>query len=613
MKSKGQVTVFIIIAIIIVAVVAGFLIFRNQIFPAQISTSASPVYTTFTSCLEDYTQSGIDILESQGGYIYLPDFEAGSNYMPFSSQLNFAGNAVPFWYYVSGNNIEKEQVPTKSQMQQQLATYIESKIRNCRYEDYIIQGFEINQGEPKATVTINKDNVNVDLDMDLTITKDEETSSANNHNLKVNSNLGGLYDTSRRFYDYEQQNLVLEKYGVDVLNLYAPVTGVEISCSPKIWDSNQIFSELQDGIESNTQALKIKNDQYTITNPENKYFIIDFTSADNIRFLNSKNWTYNLEVGSDSPILLANPVGNQPGLGILGFCYIPYHFVYNIKYPVLVQVSSNDEIFQFPLAVVIIGNNPRKPLDGSANLIETPQLCTYKNTPINVRTTDNSLNSIDADVLFECFATKCDIGRTTNGVLQGGFPQCANGYIIAKADGYKDAKYPISTINSGEASIVLEKLYNLNVELKLDGQIYSSDAIISFDSGDGIKTISYPLQKSIDLNEAQYEITVNIFRDSQLSLQATTMNQCVEVPRNGIFGAFGLTQEKCFDVTIPEQTVTSALAGGGKQNYYILESELANSRTIEINAQSLPAPSTLEQLQTNSILIDSKKLDINLK
>lgn len=284
-----------------------------------------------------------------------------------------------------------------------------------------------------------------------------------------------------------------------------------------------------------------------------------------------------------------------------------------MKYPVLVQVSSNDEIFQFPLAVVIIGNNPRKPLEGSANLIETPQLCTYKNTPVNVKTTDNSLSSVDAEISFECFATKCNIGSTQNGILQENFPQCANGYIIAKSDGYEDAKYSLSTINSGEADIILEKLYNLNVDLTLDGQPYNGDAIISFDSGDAIKTISYPLQKSIDLNEAQYEITVNIYRDSQLKLEATIMNQCVNAPRNGILGIFGLTQEKCFDVTIPEQTITSALAGGGKQNYYLLESEVKNSRTIEVNVQSLPTPTTLEQLQTNSILVDSKNLDINLR
>jgi len=61
--------------------------------------------------------------------------------------------------------------------------------------------------------------------------------------------------------------------------------------------------------------------------------------------------------------LIANPVGNQPGLGVLCFCYVPYHFVYNIGYPVLIQVYSGEEIFQFPVAVVVKGNKPREALD----------------------------------------------------------------------------------------------------------------------------------------------------------------------------------------------------------------------------------------------------------
>jgi rod shape-determining protein MreC len=31
-------------------------------------------------------------------------YEASSEYMPFSSQLDFLGNPVPYWYYISGNN-----------------------------------------------------------------------------------------------------------------------------------------------------------------------------------------------------------------------------------------------------------------------------------------------------------------------------------------------------------------------------------------------------------------------------------------------------------------------------------------------------------------------------
>ena len=40
---------------------------------------------------------------------------------------------------------------------------------------------------------------------------------------------------------------------------------------------------------------------------------------------------------------MAEPVGNQEGMGMLGFCYVAYHFVYDLAYPVLVQVYYEDE------------------------------------------------------------------------------------------------------------------------------------------------------------------------------------------------------------------------------------------------------------------------------
>ena len=78
MNKKGQTTIFIIIAIIIVAAVAGYFIFRDKVSISKIPASMQPIYTSFLQCLEEDTLVGIDILESQAGYIYLPNFEPGS-------------------------------------------------------------------------------------------------------------------------------------------------------------------------------------------------------------------------------------------------------------------------------------------------------------------------------------------------------------------------------------------------------------------------------------------------------------------------------------------------------------------------------------------------------
>jgi hypothetical protein len=393
------------------------------------------------------------------------------------------------------------------------------------------------------------------------------------------------------------------------LRLYAPVDGVDVSCAPDIWNADDVFSKLQDAIETNTLALSTNNPK----TKDGKYFFVDAGITDGARFINSRNWSSSFEVlPSEENILVATPVGNQQGLGILGFCYVPYHFVYNIKYPVLIQVYNGNEIFQFPMAVIIQGNKPRLALNSTATAIPS-ELCNYRNTLANVQTYDTSLNPVESQISYECFGETCDMGKTSSGILTEQFPQCVNGYIIAKADGFKEAKYMYSTIQEGSASIIMDRLYDLNVNLKVNGAGYNGKAIIYFDSETDSKVVSYPDQKKVKLAEGDYNISVYIYKNSTIKLQETTQSECTTVPTSGIGGFFGMTEKKCFDVTIPSQIISNSLAGGGKQDYYFLESDLKNSNSLELNAQSLPVPATIEQLQNNYLLFDSNELGVGLK
>ncbi len=615
MKNKiGQITIFIIIAIILVAVIAGFFIFKDSLISEQIPANIEPVYVSFLSCLEDSTLIGIDVLESQGGYISLPDFEPGSAYMPFSSQLNFLGNPIPYWYYVSGNNVQKEQVPSKRKMENQLEEFIDKKITECIFDEYYEQEFEISQGEAETKITIRDNEVEVSLDMDLSINKEEDSALIRTHKVAVRSKLGVLYNSAKKIYEYEQKNLFLENYAVDTLRLYAPVDGVELTCSPVTWGADEVFDELQEAIEANTLSLKVKGGDYSLRNKEDEYFVVDVSVNAGVRFINSKEWANSFEVApSEESVLISKPVGNQVGLGILGFCYVPYHFVYNVRYPVLIQVYSGKEIFQFPVAVVVQGNKPREALDVSAVEIGVPELCKYKNTLVEVNTYDTKLNPVEADISYECSGTVCNIGKAEQGNLEDNFPQCVNGYIVTKAEGFEDAKYLYSTTVSGSVDILLDKLYETNIELKLDGSSYDGNAMISFISDKSSKTVVYPGQKTVKLSEGQYEVQVYVYKSSSLKLEKTVYEQCMEVPQTGLGGFFGLMQEKCFDIEIPEQIISNVLSGGGKENYYILESELESSGVIEINAGSLSLPKSIAELQDNYLLFEEKGLEIYFK
>ena len=606
-SKRGQVTIFVIVAIILVAATIIYFLARGSPSRVDLSPELSPLYNHFLSCLEEDSLLGIQILEQQGGYIEVPEFESGSSYSPFSSQLDFAGVHVPYWYYVDFAGRAKEQIPTKTMMEKDLANFVSREIENCNFDDYYAEGADIQFEGAESKVEIIDGEVIIKMDLDLKLSKANETAVVRTHEVIVSSELAGLYDSAKQIYEKEQADLFLEKYAIDILRLNAPVDGVEIGCAPEIWVANEVFVNLESSIELNTLALRKSGE--LIENEEDAYFAVDLETDYEVRFLNSKNWAHSFEVNpSEGNLLLAEPVGNSAGLGILGFCYVPYHFVYNVNYPVLAQVYSEEEIFQFPMAVVIKGNKEREALPAVSSGFYESEVCKYHDTLISVRTYDKNLNPVLADITYECLGESCKIGNSSEENLF--FPQCVNGNLVANAEGYREQIVSLSTVDEGSMELIMDKEYELGIDLKLDSKDYNLNAMIIFISPEFSRTILYPQQKTISLAEGEYEIQVQIYKNVSLTLGSTIQEQCVDVPRSGIGGFIGLTEKECYKINLPEQTITNALSGGGKDEVYVLESTLENSNSIVIDVESFLKPVTINQLQDNYNLLEEKGANI---
>jgi len=160
MKKSGQVTIFIIVAIVIVGGIVAYFALGDG-FGESIPEDMRPVYDYYISCLEATTGEGISLLGEQGGYIEVPDFEAGSPYIPFSSQLSFFGQAVPYWMYVSGNNVLKEQIPTRNEMERQLESYVSDRLTTCDFSDFEAMGYDVYIEEGVASAGIKENSVDL--------------------------------------------------------------------------------------------------------------------------------------------------------------------------------------------------------------------------------------------------------------------------------------------------------------------------------------------------------------------------------------------------------------------------------------------------------------------
>ena len=619
---KAQVTIFIIIAILIFAVIALYFLLRGNAVTSTTPKEFEPVYSYYLSCLKDSATTGASLLGQQGGYIETPEFSPGSTYMPFSNQLDFLGRGIPYWYYITGNGIITEQKPTLEKMQAQLDDYIKQNIKTCDFSKFFDAGYLVFLGDPKVSTKIENNKITVDVNQDLTLKYGDSSFDVSTSTFTVNSNLGKFYSIADKIYNNQKDTMFLENYGVDILRLYAPVDGSDLTCSPKLWSVNQIRQNLTTALVANVPEVKIKGNYYTLAKPDNKYYVKDvgINSDVNVNFMYQSNFPMKLEVWpSDNNILRADPVGLQQGLGILGFCYVPYHFVYDFAYPVLVQIYSGDEMFQFPVVVSIVKNKPREALPSEALPSVVPDLCNHMNSTISVYTYDSHLNPLTADIKFKCFDTTCDIGQTVlssdsvDSVLVGKFPQCVNGFIIASKDGYSSSQYQVSSLSESNANIILNKKYKLKVEVDKLGIKTNDYAIVTFQNNDTMDTISYPQQTEVELTEGQYQVKTYVYSNSSIDLKGSTSQKCIDVPQNSILGIFGATEQKCINVNIPSQVITNAVSGGGTSNYYMTETELENSNKIVINTQYFGLPKKIEDLQGNYNDVEVTQLDITFE
>lgn len=621
MPKKAQVTLFVILAVLIVAGVG--LVIYTKVKPVSIPAKLQPVENSFLDCVNNLAVEGAAILGEQGGYIYAPEAELGNDYAPFGSQLNFFGSPVPYWLYVSPNSILKEKTPTLQQMQADLDKYLQEQISTCTFETFIEQGYEVKTSDslPKAKSVINDRDISVKIDYPITITFGETTKRVASHTTKINSNLGALYKKAKEIYEGEQKDLFLENYAIDVITLNAPTTGGEVTCAPKIWFKDKVESDVKLALQDNMRAVKVKGTYYTLTDDKDKYFVYDTgkSTSNKVVFFYSSLFPTKFEVwpSSEEGVMQADPIGMQQGLSVLGLCYVQYHFVYSLSYPVLVQVyDENDNLFQFPVVVVIDKNVPRKSNVETTVGENEAEICKNKVEDIVVLTKDAEGNALESSIQYKCSNTLCDIGKTSiagnEAELDGKFPQCVNGFVIASSENHADAKAELSTNEPASIELILYPYHSLDINPKNLNLQTDEMLLITFTSDDYTASAIYPEQKQIKLVEGIYDVDAKLFKKGSIKLESENVRKCIKVPDTGIGGLFGAQREDCYDMSIPAQEVEQVIAGGGKAEFSCDETELKSSTKLSIDVPQFDIPKTVVEMQDNFNILETSAVNVEL-
>ena len=621
MKKRGQLTLYIILGIVILAIFIILFSMRYQtleqdfesemnsiIVPEQIK----PAKDYFDVCLKRVTVEGINLIAAQGGYINIPEEKYKRTITDdFSNVLNlYSVYDVAYWFYESSNGIKETQVPTKEKMEEELGSYIDNNFNDCYYfaKSFEDDGFDINYPESIMTeVIINKNNVQVKLNSDLRISLKDVTSDINKLMIISDSKLGELYDLAVRVMEKENEDLFLEEKTIDFMSVYEeiPFSTTEFSCERKVWRKGDVLRDFKGITNTNIGAIRLKDpasSAYIKTNKD--YFEIDLIKPNYITetFSYSTDFPMYMDVSPMKGELLVGDALTQQTPEIskflnLFFCLNNYHFIYDIKYPVL--ISLTDDVtglnFQYATQVIIDNNKPREYEGPIYNAQEsndfTDKLCGNKVNPIEITAYDKAsfLELGDASILYKCFTSTCYIGETDkDGKLNANFPPCLNGVVIAQKEGYEMGVEFLSTNTDKETSVLMDKYHTLDLDIKevqlgdgFTSSVNDKQAVVQLENLDnGYITMVTGDEKKIKLTNGNYKITSYLMTetDTEIELKSDSQISCVEVPRSGILGLFSST-EKCFESEFDGGTLTDVMVGAAEYEWY---ADVTGKRAITI-------------------------------
>jgi len=170
MHKKGQVTLFVIIAIMLVAAVALVVYFAGIKPQKEAEIDIKPIQAHVQNCVESTAENGLYMIGFQGGYIITPANSLETNFTTIS------------YGYSSGKN----QLPAVSKIESELKSYIELFLPSCTTFDEF-PDLDISTGEVDAVVNIKEDTIDISVNYPITIKK-EATYALKDFDTKTHNN-----------------------------------------------------------------------------------------------------------------------------------------------------------------------------------------------------------------------------------------------------------------------------------------------------------------------------------------------------------------------------------------------------------------------------------------
>jgi len=235
MVKRGQVTIFVIVAVVVIGLILIFFLIKSSNDENReeiVSPEIRPIYDFVKNCIEEVGEQAIDYISLTGGYYRPPDY--------------FINEGVAIYLY-NGENY----MPSKDRVEEEISNYINERLSLCirNFEDF--EDFKVSQERINTTTKIIPNKVIFEILYLLSITKGEETFYINNFEIEVSGRLGVVYDV---VYNYMQEQMDDPK-------------SICISCLYNLSVENDLYVDIYD-YDNETVIFRVIDENSTVNNQD---------------------------------------------------------------------------------------------------------------------------------------------------------------------------------------------------------------------------------------------------------------------------------------------------------------------------------------------------------
>ena len=192
MEKRGQVSIFIIVAIVIVGIIVLLFLFPK----VTVSSNEVNPSSYLKNCIEPAVSEIKIILSAQGGYA------VPTNY------LMYQGNKIQYLCYTSENYIpcSVQQPLLVKHIAEEMRAYIQPRARQCVQDlrkQYEQNGYTVQATPGEINISIATGSIVVDFISPMVISKEQNTQTYQRFAVAIDSSWYDLLSTATNIIEYE--------------------------------------------------------------------------------------------------------------------------------------------------------------------------------------------------------------------------------------------------------------------------------------------------------------------------------------------------------------------------------------------------------------------------